>query len=256
MNTRQRKILELFTENNHLSVNELSQKLLVSEVTIRSDLDYLAEERKIVRTHGGAELLENRLRHEKSFDLRKKQNIERKLKIGRKAIEFVYPLDPILLDSSTTALTMATQINEAKHLKDITVIPTGIWAIMELMGNENLNILVPSGYLRAVSGSITGLSTNNFFKEINIHKAFLGAWGVSTTKGLTDSHLLEIELKKHIVNCAEEIIVLADGSKFSQSGLASYADLNQVNKIITDDTAPRHVIEDIREKGIDVIIAD
>ena len=99
MNPRQKEILTLFAEKNYLSVAELSQILDVSDVTIRSDLDILAENGKVLRTHGGAELVEHRVQIEKSFELRRRQNIEQKQGIGKKAAEFLNPLESIILDS-------------------------------------------------------------------------------------------------------------------------------------------------------------
>jgi len=122
------------------------------------------------------------------------------------------------------------------------------------MGIDKLNVLLPGGYLRSTSGSITGLPTNNFLRDLNIKKAFLGAWGVSIEKGFTDSHLLEIELKKYIIQCAEEVIVLADGSKFQQSGLASYSNLENISTLITDSSAPKEILDVIRRNDVEVIV--
>ena len=165
----------------------------------------------------------------------------------------VSSLDSIILDSSTTVLAMTHALRNRNDLKEVTVIPTGIWTAIELMGYDNFNVLIPGGYLRHSSGSITGLPTNNFFEGLIIQKAFLGAWGVSSKEGFTDTHLLEIELKKKIVEHVKEVIVLADGSKFLHSGLAAYASLKQISKIITDNTAPQDEVEKIRSLGVEVI---
>ena len=77
---------------------------------------------------------------------------------------------------------------------------------------------------------------------------------MSVEKGLTDSHLLEIELKKTIIKKAKEVIVLMDGSKFSQNGLAAYAKLKNISKIITDSSAPKKIIKKIKAVGVDVHI--
>ena len=256
MISRQKRILDLLSERGELTVNSLSDSLKVSEVTIRSDLNLLSSEGKIVRTHGSAQLLGERVKAEHSFEARKLQNFDKKIKIGKEAIKFLNPNDSFLLDSSSTVLAMAIALREVKDLKEATAIPTGIWTAMELMGMENLNVLIPGGYLRHTSGSITGLPTSDYLRGLNINKAFLGAWGISITKGITDSHLLEIELKKYIVRCAEQIIILADGSKFSQSGLASYGDLSQIDKIITDSSAPKEDVDEIRKQGIEIIVVE
>ena len=235
-----------------MSVCELSRLLDVSEVTVRSDLNALARLGKLSRTHGGARLLEERLRQEYSFQTRKSLNSHMKHRIGEAAAELVASQDSILVDSSTTVLALAHALRGKTALKDVTVIPTGIWTAIELMGCENISVLLPAGYLRHTSGSITGLPTQDFFNGLIIQKAFLGAWGISLENGLTDTHLLEIELKKRIVEKVRDIIILADGSKFYQNGLASYAPVSQVRRIITDRTAPADVLSRIEAEGVAV----
>ena len=127
---------------------------------------------------------------------------------------------------------------------------------MELMGCLNINVLMPSGYLRHTSGSITGLPMQDFFNGLIIQKAFLGAWGISALNGVTDTHLLEIDLKKKIIENVNEVIVLVGGSKFYQSGLASYASIDQISKIITDNSAPLEELKKIEESGIEIIVVN
>lgn len=252
---RHQEILKLLAGKENVSVSELSRLLSVSEATIRTDLNSLAKQGKVDRLHGGAHLVEERVRQEYSFQTRKSLNLHNKQKIGELASQFVNSLDSVLLDSSTTVLAMAHALRKRDELKDITVIPVGIWTAIELMGCNNINVLLPGGYLRHTTGSITGLPTSNFFSDLIIQKAFLGAWGISTENGLTDTHLLEIELKKFIVDRAKQVYILVDGNKFRQTGLSAYATINQVTTVITDSSAPIEEIEKMRESNIEVLIA-
>jgi DeoR/GlpR family transcriptional regulator of sugar metabolism len=254
--SRRQKILDILAIKEHVSVAELSKSLDVSEVTVRTDLNILVKMGKIERVHGGANLIEERLKQEYSFQARKNLNFSKKQIIGALASNFVNSSDCILLDASSTVLALAQMINKKSELKDVTVIPTGIWTAIELMGCSNINVLLPGGYLRHTSGSITGLPANNFLHDLIIQKAFLGAWGISCDEGLTDTHLIEIELKKFIISRSREIIVLVDGSKFGQVGLSSYAGIRQISKIITDSSAPAGEIEKIRNAGVKVLVAE
>ena len=255
MSIRHQKILQILVAEGNLSVTKLSEMLSVSEVTIRTDLTQLAKEGKVLRDHGSARILEERVKHEYSFQTRKSHNFEKKNKIGLAAANFVHPEDSILLDSSTTVLAMTKALRERDDIKEVTVIPTGIWAAIELMSCSHINVLMPSGYLRSISGSITGLPTSDFFENLNINKAFLGAWGLSEKSGLTDSHLLEVELKKKIISKAQEVIILIDGGKFNKSGLATYASIKNISKIITDESAPKKMVKSLRSLGVEVLIA-
>jgi DeoR/GlpR family transcriptional regulator of sugar metabolism len=255
LHTRHQKILDYISANEQATVAELSRHFEVTEVTIRSDLKTLAKTGRVARTHGGARLLEARLRQEYTFQTRKNLNWPVKQRIGTMAATLVDPTDVILLDSSTTALAMANALDKRNDLKDVTAIPTGIWTAIALMGSEQIHVLLPPGYLRRASGSITGSPSKGFFDELIIQKAFLGAWGVSCDHGLTDTHLAEIELKRNILSRVKEIVVLADGSKFHQSGIASYAPIDRISTIVTDSTAPPDVLARIEQRGIRVLLA-
>jgi DeoR family transcriptional regulator of aga operon len=256
LHERHQKILEYISASEHASVAELSRQFDVTAVTIRSDLKTLARTGRVARTHGGARLVEERFRNEYTFKTRKSLNWPVKQKIGDAAAALVNPVDSILLDSSTTALALANALEKRNDLKDVTAIPTGIWTAIALMGSQHIQILLPSGYLRHTSGSITGLPSQDFFSGLIIQKAFLGAWGVSFDHGLTDTHLLEIELKKIIVQKVKEIIVLIDGSKFHQSGIASYSSIDRISILVTDNTAPAEEVRRIEQRGIKVLIAN
>lgn len=256
LHARHQKILEYISAKEQASVAELSRHFDVTPVTIRTDLKTLEQTGRVARTHGGARLLEQRVRHEQTFQTRKSLHWPEKQKIGEEAASLVDPTDSILLDSSTTALALANALERRTDLKDVTAIPTGIWTAIALMGSERIHVLLPSGYLRHTTGSITGLPSHDFIGSLIIQKAFLGAWGISSRDGLTDTNLLEIELKKNVVSRVRELIVLVDGSKFYQSGIASYAPIDKVSAIITDSTAPADELSRIKQRGIRVIIAN
>lgn len=252
---RHKQILELLRSNQTETVNDLSDKLDVSPVTVRSDLNQLAAEGQVVRIRGGASLPAGRAGQELSFAARQKLNSEKKIKIGRLAAELVNPMESILLDASTTSIAVAKAIRLRGALRDITVIPTGIWTAAELLGC-NLDVIIAGGHVRHSTGSITGLPADDFLKKFNFQKAFLGAWGVDLMQGFTDTALVEAELKRSIVERAQEIIVVADGSKFERVGLTSFAGIERVDRIVTDDSAPKEFIEKIRSAGVEVLVAD
>ena len=256
MQQRHQDILKFLAGKENASVYELSTLFNVSEVTIRNDLNFLAKIGKVNRMHGGARLVEERVRQEFTFQTRKNLNLPQKQKIGELASELINSSESILLDSSTTVLALAQALRNREELREVTVVPTGIWTGIELMGCNNINVLLPGGYLRRVSGSITGLPTSNFLEDIILQKAFLGAWGISFENGATDTHLLEIELKKSIVNRAKEVYLLVDGSKFNQVGLSAFAEVNQLSKIITDSSAPKNEIVKLKKAGVEVLMVD
>lgn len=255
MTERHNQIVEILTEKKTATVAELSELLNVSPVTVRNDLNHLAEQRRVVRTHGGASIADERVRQEYTFATRQRLRSAQKQRIGELAADLIQPVESILLDASTTALAVGQAIKRRPELTDLTIVATGVWTALEMLGSPGLTIILAGGILRDTTGSITGSMAQDMLTKINLHKAFLGAWGVTIEEGLTDTHLQEVELKQAIIERCQEVIAVVDGSKFGQVALASFAPIDKISRIVTDDSAPPDLVRALRERGIDVLIA-
>ncbi|MCB9452343.1 MAG: DeoR/GlpR transcriptional regulator [Anaerolineaceae bacterium] len=256
MEERLTEILRLLDRRRErVDVRELAELTGVSTVTIRNDLNTLAREGKIKRVHGGAVLVQANKSDEYTFKTRQRLCADQKYRIGTLAASLVHAMDVILLDSSTTALAVGQVLQTRSSGMDITIVTTGIWTAIELMGTQGINVVVAGGNLRSTTGSLVGPLTRDFLRKINIRRAFLGAWGVTLEEGFTDTNLLEVELKQMIVQLAEEVIVVLDSSKFGEMGIASFAAIDQVHCVITDDAAPASILDGLRAQGVEVMIA-
>jgi DeoR family transcriptional regulator of aga operon/DeoR family fructose operon transcriptional repressor len=91
--------------------------------------------------------------------------------------------------------------------------------------------------------------------RFNFDKAFLGAWGITPEDGLMDSSLVEVELKQTILPRCREVNAILDGSKFGRTGIASFASIADLSSIVTDLSAPMPMINLLRNKGINILIA-
>ena len=236
------------------TVADLSDLLHVSTVTIRADLAGLADDGRIVRTHGGARLADGRTRQELSFVTRQDINAAQKSAIGQKAASLIAPVESILLDASSTAVATAQGIKASAQFRELTVVTTGIWTALELMGLSNIHVLLTGGLARGQTGALTGLIAQKALRDLNVSKAFLGAWGITPEGGLTDVHLTEVEIKRCIVERAQTIIAIIDGSKFGRLGLASFAPTSKIDTLITDDSAPPEMVDSLRQQGVEVLV--
>jgi DeoR family transcriptional regulator of aga operon/DeoR family fructose operon transcriptional repressor len=254
-NDRQQQIMERLLAQESASVTELSEFFRVSPMTIRNDLNYLADQGRIVRIHGGARIATRRTRQEYSFATRQSINAIRKERIGRLAATLISPIDSILLDASTTAIAVARALKDIPTLSELTVVTTGLWTALELLEAPNVSTVLAGGYVRSTTGSETGSIATQSLESLHIQKAFLGAWGLSLEEGLTDTHLLEVGLKKAVIERAQQVIAIVDGSKFGRLGLAAFAAVDQISCLITDDSAPEDMLDALRNAGVDVYIA-
>lgn len=252
---RQQQILDILTARESATVVELSELLQVSTVTVRSDLSVLAEHGEIVRTHGSAHITRGRTRQELSFATRQEHNALHKAQIGQLAASLVSPVESILLDSSSTAVAVARSIKADSRAQELTVVTTGIWAALELMGLPHIHVVLTGGFAREQTGSLTGPITHKVLQDFNFSKAFFGAWGITPDDGLTDVHLTEVEVKRAIIERTQTVIAIVDGSKFGRLGLASFAPTAKIDTLVTDGSAPSALVEELRLQGVEVQIA-
>jgi DeoR/GlpR family transcriptional regulator of sugar metabolism len=252
---RQKRIVEHLAENQSASVSELSRMLDVSPVTIRNDLNQLAGSGHVVRVHGGAQLLGERQRQEVTFSRRQRIQAVQKQQIGAAAASLVQPFDTILLDSSTTAVAVVRALKCTSTLQDVTILTTGIWTALEVLGCPGVNVVLAGGLVRTTTGSIAGSITQQVLQQFNIQKAFLGAWGLTLEEGLTDTPLMEVELKRTIIQRSQEVIAILDSTKFGRAALASFASIDQIQRVITDPDAPYELVAALQERGVEVLIA-
>jgi DeoR/GlpR family transcriptional regulator of sugar metabolism len=246
---RRQAILNALAEAGQLSVGELSARFNVSEVTIRMDLQALHEQNLVLRTRGGA--VSSAILPEFSFDVRRQQNAERKARIGKRAAQLVHSGDSIALDASTTALSIIPYI---KHLSELTVVTNSLKAAFSLLPLPRVHVIVPGGFLRKDSISLVGQFDQNLLKEIHVRIGFFGTRGATLERGLTDVNLDEVRAKRQLVGLCQTVVCVLDGRKWGQVAVATFADLEQIDQMITDESAPLDQVETFRKRGIEVHI--
>lgn len=234
-----------------MSVADLSERFHLSQATIRSDLDALAAQGMLVRTHGGA-IAPDRSDLELSLDVRRRIHSTQKQRIGAAAAAMVEDGEAIVLDASTTALSLAHQITGRREL---TVITNCLVTAMALLGTPGVTVLMPGGFLRRGSVSLVGSEGNDFFKQFNLQKGFFGAQGFTLEEGLTEVDNAEEAVKRDLVIHAKQVIALIDSSKWGRVGFVSFASIEQLDCVITDEGAPPDMVASLQEAGVDVVIA-
>lgn len=227
---RREKILEMIQEDGHVKVADLSRIFRVSEVTIRQDLERLDNEGVIVRDHGGA-YLKSISAQVRSFTLQHRDNMEKKVIIGRKAAEIIHDGDTIILDSGTTTTELAKNLANRKNL---TVITNSLNIAMMLGGEPSIGVIMTGGEFKAPTLSLTGEKAAEFFSDLHVDKLFLATAGISLKAGLTYPSISDLVVKKAMIDAADTVYLVADSTKIGKSSLASLGALSMVDYLITD----------------------
>jgi DeoR/GlpR family transcriptional regulator of sugar metabolism len=245
---RQQQILTHLNQNGRVTVSELSRMYGVSEVTIRSDLQTLAGQDLIVRTHGGAVLAPRA--PELSLVLRRQQQVTEKELIGATAARFVANGDAIFLDASSTALALAYHL---RQYRDLTILTHSLAVAQAMLDAPGVTLIMTGGAMQRDTASLMGTDGLAILRKYNIKTGFFGAHGLSFPEGLTDVSAGEAEVKREVVTMCRQVIALIDATKWGRVGPASFARPQDLHVIISDQQAPAALVGQARALGTSVI---
>jgi len=248
---RYRQILTALEQTGRISVEDLSREFGISQVTIRSDLQYLASQKLLVRTHGGA-IQVPADDEELAFSSRIELHSPEKEQIGRAAAAMVEDGDVIGLDASTTALAIASFLTEKT---DLTIVTNGLALANRMLQVPGITVYLIGGFLRRDALSLVGSPGLDFLTELHIRRYFFSAHGLTIDEGLTEMNAQEGATKEYFIRHARQAIAVMDSSKIGRASLHSFAALKNIHSIITNPDAPRTYLERIKAAGIQVIIA-
>lgn len=247
---RQQKILDLVNRDGRAMVSQLVQLFGLSEVTIRADLKALAKDNLIIRTHGGAVAAPKP--PELSLLIRSQKNIAEKELIGIKAASLVLDGEAIFLDTSSTSLAIAKQL---KHHRELTILTNSLAIAQTMLDAPKVTVVMIGGQLSRETVSLVGVDGFDLLKNFNIQKGFFGAHGISDPEGLTDVSLAEAEVKRYILPMCRLVYAVFDSTKWNQVGLASFARLDQIHHIVTNQLVSTEMAEKLKNYGIGMILS-
>lgn len=231
---RQNRILELLTQHQALTVEELCSRLYSSGSTIRRDLQILEKSGMLTRTHGGAVILESSAKDSPAM-LRESQNTGSKARIADLALPLVQDGFTLFLDASTTACQLAQRLTGFQHLR---VITNGLKTADILSEISGVRVYGTGGRLRENAQSFVGSQTLAFIAQFHADLAFFSCRGIHPDGGITDSSEDEADVKKQYIQNADRSVLLCDTSKLGRQLFCRIGGLKSVWRIICDTPLP------------------
>jgi DeoR family L-fucose operon activator len=244
---RYEKIVRLVNERGSIRVSELSELCGVTEETIRRDLDRLESEGRLRRSHGGAVSIKDQQPEIPYFE-REVMHAEEKKRIAQEAVRWIRPHDKVLLDASSTAWYMASYLPDLP----LTVLTNSIKVATELSGKEKIVVISTGGQLARGSLSYVGPLAERSLDSYHVDKLFLSCKGVHLERGISESNELQALVKKKMIDIADQVILLADSSKFGVRAFAHVAELEEVDAVISDRNMSRETMSQLHERGLSV----
>jgi DeoR family transcriptional regulator of aga operon/DeoR family fructose operon transcriptional repressor len=248
---RQEHIARIVEEHGRARVAELAVRFGVSTVTIRKDLLALEADRRLVRTHGGA-IVVDRSRAELAFDVRERLQPDEKATIGAAAADLVQDGESIVMDASTTALYVARELKRRHGWTHLTVITNGLRLASDLAGYPGIAVLMLGGRVRWEALSVVGQLGDGLFSRINVQKAFVGAAGFTIDSGLSDATEEEAQIKRSMVAAARQVIAIVDHTKWERAAFATFCTTDEISTVLTDGSAPPAMVAALRGRDIEV----
>jgi DeoR/GlpR family transcriptional regulator of sugar metabolism len=237
-------------------VRDLVELLGVSPMTIRRDIDVLADAGHVLRVHGGAAINPKSgptSSDEPSFDAKSRRQFGEKMAIASAAVEMVKPGSAIGLTAGTTTVQLASLLGE---IEDLLVVTNSV-AVAEILPGKRRNdvtVLVTGG-IRTPSRALVGPVAEATLENLHLDQLFLGVHGMAEATGYTSPNLLEAQTLKVFVQAAESVVVLADHTKWGTVGLSSIGPLDIADAIVTDEQMPPNALSTLESQVGRVVVA-
>ncbi|WP_328992496.1 DeoR/GlpR family DNA-binding transcription regulator [Kribbella sp. NBC_01245] len=245
---RQDQIVRALRTDGAGGVKVLAAKLGVSEATIRRDLEQLHEQGRLTRVYGGALAVDD---GDEPFAEVSAVHAAEKDRIAARAAQLVGDGESVLLDIGTTALRLA----QALHGRPITVVTSNLAVLEELQNDDAIELIVLGGFVRRSYRSLVGFLTEECLKHIHVDWLFLGTSGIRPDGRVMDSTMIEVPVKRAMIQAADRVVLLADATKFPGHGVAKVCEPSDLTMVVTEPSADETTRAHWTEAGVEVVLA-
>ena len=248
---RKRLILETAGQDGRVIASELSRRFNVSEDTIRRDLRELAAEGLLHRVHGGALPLP-KPPVSVSFASRAAQSHEAKAVIARAAAALVRNGQVIAVDGGTTPLEVAQQFPPDLRA---TVVTHSLPVLEALAARPGIELISIGGRVFGEALVTIGPVAVDAYRSLRPDVCFFGVAGIDVEAGVTALNQDEALVKRAMLEGAAQVVAVAAADKLGTAGPFAVAPISRVSHLVTDRSAPDHLLQPFRAAGIEVVTA-
>ncbi len=238
---RRKEILSKIISTPGIRVEELATLFDVSAITIRRDLQYLEDQKMLTRYYGGA----SPTGQAQQIGVQDEVQLYRSL-IAKYAASLVEDDDTLFINTSRNALDIVPYINRS----NVTVI-TNNGRAFDCEHSVGVNIFLTGGEVRYPKEALVGEFAERNLMKVYARKAFIGCSGISVECGMTTENANEVNLNELMLNRATKAAyILADHTKIGHNSSFRTCRIERVTHLITDEKAPKEILDGFREKGI------
>lgn len=248
MKKRETIILELLSEAGKLDVTELAERLGVSQVTVRKDLDALEQKGILRREHGcaifgGRDDINNRLA----------LHYEEKKLIAKRAAEMVDAGETVMIENGSCCALLAEEIARTKA--GATIITNSAFIASYIRKIEGVRVVLLGGDFQNDAQVMVGPILRTCAAQFYVNKLFVGADGYTEKLGFTGVDHLRVQAVRDMAEHAEQVVVLTESKKFTQRGVVPMDIMDRVQTVVTDNSISPEAEESLSRRDIRVLKA-
>lgn len=251
---RHEVILAEIQAKGAVRVAELAAQLGVSDMTVRRDLDVLDEAGLVEKVHGGATALADRSAAEPGFAAKSLRNTDEKVAIARAASTLVRAGTAIGVTAGTTTWQLAYHLTD---IADLIVVTNSIRVaeVFHQIQRSDRTVILTGG-IRTPSDALVGPVAVQALRTLHFDAVFMGVHGMSAKAGFTTPNLSESETNRAFVEATQQLVVLADHTKWNVTGLSAIAPLHEADTVVTDVGLTATALDALEGHVRRVLIAD
>ncbi len=247
---RQRRISGILQREGAVRTAELTRLLNVSAVTVRSDLSELQKTGECEIIWGGAVSKRPPADQLSLLHPRTSLNRDSKRRIGKKAAEFIEVGQTVFIDAGSTTVEIVN--NLPRNLEFLRVVTPALNVAVAATHYPFVELAMPGGVLRNLTRSLIGAQTLRSLEMFNADLAFIASAGFSVESGVTTGNILEVEVKRTMVQQSKRVILTADGSKYGHCLSLNVAPITEIDALISDQQLGDADVAELRAVGVDV----
>jgi DeoR family fructose operon transcriptional repressor len=249
---RQSRLQELLAHRGIADLDTLAIELGVSQSTVRRDVEQLEAKGLVTRTHGGVIWTGDRNAPARpyAFDQRMAYQLDAKRQIAKAAKSLVQPGETVLIDGGTTTFYLAEELQGLP----LQIVTNSLPISNLFLNDENVELIVSGGLAYPRYGVLLGPTAENALGQIHTKTMFLSVAGINDGV-LYNQNVLLVQAERKMMAQAQQVILLADASKFGQQALAKLCELNEIDIVVTDASISDKDRAQIQSAGCELIVA-
>ncbi|WP_371673032.1 DeoR/GlpR family DNA-binding transcription regulator [Streptomyces sp. NBC_00289] len=252
-------LLEMLAREGRIEVEAAAAELGVSAATIRRDLDELARQQMVTRTHGGA--MVNAIAYDLPLRYKAARNAPEKERIAHAAASLVKAGAVVGLNGGTTTTEVARALATRADLGSggseitLTIVTNALNIANELVVRRHVKLVLTGGVARPASYELIGPLATELLSQITLDHVFIGVDAIDVTRGATAHHEGEASINRALARRAQQVVVVADSSKLARRAFARICPVEDIQVLVTDKNAPAALTDPFAAAGVEIIRA-